>query len=51
MSKVSNIGKRSHPRIKKTIEILDTTELPVNTADHALTTETHPPQNLIELKR
>ena len=51
MPKVSNIDKPSHPRIKKVIEILDTLELPVNTADQALTTETSPPQNLIELKR
>ena len=51
MPKVRNIDKPSHPRIKKVIEILDTLELPVNTADQALTTETSPPQNLIELKR
>ena len=42
MPKVSNIDKPSHPRIKKLIEILDTPELPVNTADQALTTETPP---------
>ena len=51
MLKVSNINKPSHPRIKKIIEIPDTPELPVNTTDPALTTETPPPQNLIELKR
>ena len=39
--KVSNIDKPSHPRIKKIIGIIDAPELPLNTTDQALTTETH----------
>ena len=39
-TKVTNIDKPSHTRIKKIIEILDTPELPVNTTDQALTTKT-----------
>ena len=51
--KVSNIDKPSHLKIEKFLEIPNTPELPVNTADQALTTESPPPQakNLIELKR
>ena len=51
--KVSNIDKPSHLKIEKFLEISNTPELPVNTADQALTTESPPPQakNLIELKR
>ena len=39
--KVSNLDKPSHPRIKKIIGIVDAPELPLNTTDQALTTETH----------
>ena len=42
MLKVSNIGKPTNPRIKQIIEVLDTPELPVNTVDQSLTTETLP---------
>ena len=50
MPKVSNTDKPSHPRIKKIIEILDTPELPVNTADQALATET-PPTTEFRIKK
>ena len=40
--KISNTGKSSHPKTKNINEILDTPELPVNTANQALTTETPP---------
>ena len=40
--KTSNTGKSSLPKTKNINEILDTPELPVNTADQALTTETPP---------
>ena len=50
MPKVSNIDKPSHPRIKKVIEILDTPELPVSTADQALTTVTPPTTEFNRIK-
>ena len=50
MPEVSNIDKPSHLRIKKIIEILDTPELPVNTADQALTTETPTTAELNRIK-
>ena len=50
MPEVSNIDKPSHLRIKKIIKILDTPELPVNTADQALTTETPTTAELNRIK-
>ena len=40
MPKVSNTDKPSHIRMKKTVKILDTPELSVNTADLAFTAGT-----------
>ena len=51
MPKVSNIDKSSHPRIKKIIEIADTPELPVNTTDLTLTTETPPTTEFNRIKK
>ena len=51
MPKVINIYKPSDPRIKKIIEILDTSELPVNTADPALTIETPRITDLNRIKK
>ena len=51
MPKVSNIDKPSYTKIKKIIEILDTPELPVNTADQALTTETPPTTEFNRIKK
>ena len=51
MPKVSKIDKPSHPRMKKIIEILDTPELLVNTADQALTTETPPTTEFNRIKK
>ena len=51
MPKLSNIDRPSHTRIKKIIEILGASELPVNTVDQALTTEAPLPQNVVELKK
>ena len=51
MLKVSNIGKPSNPRIKQVIEVFDTPELPVNTADQALATETLPTAEFNRIKK
>ena len=51
MLKVSNIGKPSNPRIKQVIEVFDTPELPVNTADQALTAETLPTAEFNRIKK
>ena len=51
MPKVSNTDKPSHPRIKKIIEILHTLELPINTADPALTTEAPPATKFNRIKK
>ena len=51
MPKVSNTDKPSHPSIKKIIKVPDTPELPVNTADPALTTETPPTAEFNRIKK
>ena len=45
MPKVSNTDKLSHIRMKKTVKILDTPELSVNTADLALAAVTLAPHH------
>ena len=51
MPKVSNIEKLSHPRFKKIIQILETPELPINTGDQVLATETPPTLEFNRIKK